>query len=118
MKKIFLTLICFLFISPVNAENSWDGYSGNYNISQDELFAKTFDAIIENGYKIKEIQSESGYVLFKAPEGEYVLEVFREDTGSGIKITPITNAQNNLQAKDNIFKSLNNALGISLKGVQ
>ena len=61
-----------------------------YNIPSEKLYYLTLDSIAANRFEIKEIQSKTGYILFKAADKDFLATVaFYGDNKSILKITPV-----------------------------
>ena len=73
MKKFYILLLILFLGLPVLSKTA---DSKNFSISADNLFMVTLSSIQKLNYKIVEMQSTSGYILFKTPMGdEYLIMV-------------------------------------------
>ena len=65
----------------------------HYKIDEESLFYLTLSAISNAKYKILEIQTRSGYILFSAYGREFLAQVVKVTTNlSELKITPQNNS--------------------------
>lgn len=65
----------------------------NYKIDEESLFYLTLSAISNAKYKILEIQTRSGYILFSAYGREFLAQVVKVTANlSELKITPQNNS--------------------------
>ena len=65
----------------------------NYKIDEESLFYLTLSAVSNAKYKILEIQTRSGYILFSAYGREFLAQVVKVTTNvSELKITPQNNS--------------------------
>lgn len=63
-----------------------------YNIPADKLFYLAMASANANRFKIEEIQSKTGYILFTAVNKQYLASIAKVDsTHSMLKITPTNN---------------------------
>lgn len=107
-KKILSTiLVIFCFVAgqlTANCEQytvqqlttpqtvSYDNCTKTYNISSEKLFYLTLASITANRFEIKEMQSKTGYILFKAANKEFLATVVYFGLNkSMLKITPTNN---------------------------
>jgi hypothetical protein len=64
-----------------------------YNLSADNLYYYALDSIAANRFEIKELQSKSGYIIFKAAGREFLAAVaYYGPNKSILKITPANNS--------------------------
>lgn len=64
-----------------------------YNISGEKLFYLTLESITANRFETKEIQSKTGYILFRAANKEFLATVaYYGLNKSLLKITPTNNS--------------------------
>lgn len=104
--KFLLAVLCCLFISNGCALSdelpladltspqtvSYDNCTKTYYISAEKLFYLTLASISANRFEIKEMQSKTGYILFKAANKEFLASVVYFGLNkSMIKITPTNN---------------------------
>jgi len=63
-----------------------------YNIPAEKLYKLTLNGVTANNFETREIQSKSGYILFKAAGKEFLATVgYFGDNKSIIRITPANN---------------------------
>jgi len=99
-------IITGLFISGLSAKSeemslsqltlpqtvSYDTCTKTYYISAEKLFYLTLAGITANRFEIKEMQSKTGYILFKAANKEFLAAiVYFGLNKSMLKITPTNN---------------------------
>ena len=66
-----------------------------YGVSQDKLFNLTLAAISANRFKVDEIQTALGYIIFGVNRGKYIATIAKVDNSNSIlKITPCNNIYN------------------------
>lgn len=110
MKKVLTFLIVFgAFLScgkvfaadmmdeaHVQTTSSYTNYKDCirlYKLPPQKLFFLALSSVNANKYEIVEIQSRSGYILFKANGKELLLDVLKKDKNfSYIKLTPADNS--------------------------
>ncbi len=64
-----------------------------YNLPADYLYFQTLNSIAANRFEIKELQSKSGYIIFKAAGREFLAAVaYYGPNKSILKITPVNNS--------------------------
>lgn len=95
MKKILVLFGLFLFTlitsTHVSANESMlSSCNKNYSVSADNLYLLTLSALNSTGqYEVVEMQSKSGYIMFKALNKNYIVTISKEGTNSSsIKILP------------------------------
>ncbi len=103
---LFCGLIFCLFVTQtaVNCEDmstyhlttpqnvSYDNCTKDYNVSSDKLFYLTIASISANKFEIKEMQSKTGYILFRAAGRDFLATVvYYSSNKSMLKITPTNN---------------------------
>lgn len=77
-------------ITPQNV--AYDYCNKIFNIDKERLFYLTIASINANKFKIDEIQSKSGYILFSAAGKQFLANVAELDSKRSIlKITPANN---------------------------
>lgn len=111
MKKIILTIFCFLFLSTtIVFSKNMD--SKNYSISADNAFMITLSALNKLNFKIIEMQVESGYILFRTPSlDEYLIMVTTtSDTTSNIKISRVKQSSPLIEIQETVYGAINNDL--------
>lgn len=110
MGRKYLIFILLLFLglnvnnqaysdSPSISSNTISAYVNynncikNYKIDEESLYYLTLSAISNAKYKILEIQTRSGYILFSAYGREFLAQVVKVTTNlSELKITPQNNS--------------------------
>lgn len=105
MKKLFL-ILCLLLIghnafaaqnfenvSPIQPQIIDFSLCNKYfSVDKQTLFYLTMSGLNENKFKIDEIKSRSGYILFTAAHKQYLASVIKIDSkNSLLKITPCDN---------------------------
>ena len=71
---------------------SYDNCTKTYYIPAEKLFYLTLASISANRFEIKEMQSKTGYILFKAAGKEFLATVVKLGVNkSMLKITPTNN---------------------------
>ncbi len=108
VKKLFLFILAAVCISLIQTialcdeptmqqlttpQNvSYDNCVRNYNLPAEKLYYLTLASISANRFEIKEMQSKTGYILFKAAGKEYLATiVYYGLNKSMLKITPASN---------------------------
>ena len=103
IKFILVIVICLLFgyglnvcaeemtlsalVTPQNVE--FNDCTKQYNIPPEKLYYLTACAINENRFEVLELQSKTGYILFKAAGKEFLASIVKLGTQkSMLKITP------------------------------
>ncbi len=77
-------------VTPQNM--AFDDCTKEYNMNQEKLYYLTIAAINENRFEIEELQSKTGYILFKAVNKEFLATVVKLGVNkSMLKITPTNN---------------------------
>lgn len=77
-------------VTPQNVD--FDICTKTYNMPADKLLYLSMSAINANKFKIVEIQSKTGYILFTAASKQYLASVVKIDSmHSMLKITPTNN---------------------------
>ncbi len=111
MKKIFIILGLILFTSSVHAEVvqsqpaqnpatvsqniAFEDCTKIFGLNQEKLFYITLASISANRFKVEEIQSSNGYIIFSANRNKYLATVGKVDDKNAIlKITPCNNIYN------------------------
>ncbi|MCQ2789935.1 MAG: hypothetical protein MJ229_06120 [bacterium] len=105
MKKILITLLLF-FTMPcfANAETTstqaqiqpqqidFNICNKVFKIDTQKLFYLTLASVNANRFKIEEIKSQNGYILFSVAQKQYLASVVKIDAkNSMLKITPCNN---------------------------
>lgn len=63
-----------------------------FKLNQEKLFYTTINAISANNFTLKEIQTENGYLIFKAAGRDYLATISEIDINNSLlKITPCNN---------------------------
>lgn len=112
MLKRFLSVIFILiivgFVSPSKAQNtdaietsyaqttaSYTSYKDCirlYKLPYDKLYFLALSSINSNKYKILEMQSRNGYIIFEAEGREFLLNIMKKDKSfTFLKLTPCDN---------------------------
>lgn len=77
-------------VTPQNM--AFDDCTKEYNMNQEKLYYLTIASINENRFEIEELQSKTGYILFKAVNKEFLATVVKLGVNkSMLKITPTNN---------------------------
>lgn len=77
-------------VTPQNM--AFDDCTKEYNMNQEKLYYLTIAAINENRFEIEELQSKTGYILFKAVNKEFLATIVKLGVNkSMLKITPTNN---------------------------
>jgi len=101
MKLVLLAMMCLLVL-PVHADvvnpltvpqnNSFDSCCKTYSMPADKLFYMTLASINANRFRIDEIQSKTGYVLFTVANRQFLAGIVKvNSTKSLLRITPASN---------------------------
>lgn len=109
MKKFYILLLILFLGLPVLSKTA---DSKNFSMSQDNLFMVTLSSIQKLNYKIVEMQSTSGYILFKTPVGdEYLIMVSNNGNNTAnIKITKSKQDSPLADIRNLIFTEIQNNL--------
>lgn len=109
MKKFYILLLILFLGLPVLSKTA---DSKNFSISADNLFMVTLSSIQKLNYKIVEMQSTSGYILFKTPMGdEYLIMVSNNGNNTAnIKITKSKQDSPLADVRNLIFTEIQNNL--------
>lgn len=109
MKKIYILLLILFLGLPVLSKTA---DSKNFSISADNLFMVTLSSIQKLNYKIVEMQSTSGYILFKTPMGdEYLIMVSNNGNNTAnIKISKSKQDSPLADVRNLIFTEIQNNL--------
>ena len=74
---------------------SFENCTKIYGVNQEKLLYHTLSAITANRFKIEEIQTANGYIIFTANRNKYLATVGKVDNSNSIlKITPCNNIYN------------------------
>lgn len=109
MKKFYILLLILFLGLPVLSKTA---DSKNFSMSQDNLFMVTLSSINKLNYKIVEMQSTSGYILFKTPMGdEYLIMVSNNGNNTAnIKISKSKQDSPLADIRNLIFTEIQNNL--------
>ena len=109
MKKFYILLLILFLGLPVLSKTA---DSKNFSMSQDNLFMVTLSSIQKLNYKIVEMQSSSGYILFKTPMGdEYLIMVSNNGNNTAnIKISKSKQDSPLADVRNLIFTEIQNNL--------
>ena len=109
MKKFYILLLILFLGLPVLSKTA---DSKNFSISADNLFMVTLSSIQKLNYKIVEMQSTSGYILFKTPIGdEYLIMVSNNGNNTAnIKISKSKQDSPLADVRNLIFTEIQNNL--------
>ena len=68
------------------------GGTGSNSVNKEKLFYLTLGAVSANKFSVEEIQTENGYIIFKAAGQKYLATVSEIDNNNSIlRITPCNN---------------------------
>ncbi len=77
----------------------------------EKVFLASISALSKLNYKIEEIQSESGYILFKTKTGEeYLLMVMENGEKAGVKISKMKNSTSVENVKETVMAAISSEL--------
>lgn len=109
MKKFYILLLILFLGLPVLSKTV---DSKNFSISADNLFMVTLSSIQKLNYKIVEMQSTSGYILFKTPSNdEYLIMVSNNGNNTAnIKISKSKQDSPLADVRNLIFTEIQNNL--------
>lgn len=109
MKKFYILLLILFLGLPVLSKTA---DSKNFSISADNLFMITLSSIQKLNYKIVEMQSTSGYILFKTPSNdEYLIMVSNNGNNTAnIKISKSKQDSPLADVRNLIFTEIQNNL--------
>lgn len=112
MKKIFLTFLLFFLICFNSFVFAKAADSKNYKINADNLYMISLTVLNNLNYKIEEMQSTSGYILFKTNnEDEYLLVVTSiGEEASNVKITKLKQTSPLIEIQNAIYNEIANNL--------
>lgn len=93
MKKILNIFILFLALfftaKGVNAATYLDDSTKNFGVSADNMYLTSLSILNNLNYEIIEMQSKSGYILFRTGAKDYIITVTAlTPVTSNIKILP------------------------------
>lgn len=109
MKKFYILLLILFLGLPVLSKTA---DSKNFSMSQDNLFMVTLSSIQKLNYKIVEMQSTSGYILFKTPSNdEYLIMISNNGNNTAnIKISKSKQDSPLADIRNLIFTEIQNNL--------
>lgn len=109
MKKFYILLLILFLGLPVLSKTA---DSKNFSISADNLFMVTLSSIQKLNYKIVEMQSTSGYILFKTPSNdEYLIMISNNGNNTAnIKISKSKQDSPLADVRNLIFTEIQNNL--------
>lgn len=117
MKRILTLFTLILFSLSTNANESMlSSCNKNYSVSADNLYLLTLSALNSTGqYDIIEMQSKSGYIMFKTLNKNYIVTVSKEGTNSSsIKILP---ANSDFTSGTGIQKAIFDTIDLNIKNI-
>lgn len=93
MKKIILSALLLIALNMINTEVSaatyLDDSSKNFGVSADNMYLTSLSVLNSLNYEIIEMQSKSGYILFRTGAKDYIMTVTAlSPVTSNIKILP------------------------------
>ncbi len=93
MKKIlniFILFFAFIFINTgANAATYLDDSTKDFGVSADNMYLTSLSILNDLNYEIIEMQSKSGYILFRTGAKDYIITVTAlTPVTSNIKILP------------------------------
>ncbi len=105
MKLFYTILILSALVLPSCALTK---DSKNYPVNSDDMYLIAISSINGLNFKIVELQSSSGYILFKTPsDDEYLVMVSDTgDNGSCVKIQKVKNSSPLAEIRQVIFQTL------------
>ena len=112
MKKIILSALLLIALNMINTEVNaatyLDDSSKNFGVSADNMYLTSLSVLNSLNYEIIEIQSKSGYILFRTGAKDYIMTVTAlSPVTSNIKILPANNVNSTDTAvQKTIFEQL------------
>ena len=107
MKKIILGLM--LLIMPFVCAKTAD--SKDFSHNSQKSFMASVAAINSLNFQIEEMQSKSGYILFKTPNNdEYFITVSENSTQTNIKISRVKNSSPISEIREILFNKITEEL--------
>lgn len=93
MKKIILSALLLTALNVINAGANaatyLDDSSKNFGVSADNMYLTSLSILNDLNYEIIEMQSKSGYILFRTGAKDYIMTVTAlSPVTSNIKILP------------------------------
>ncbi|MCD8024652.1 MAG: hypothetical protein LUE64_03880 [Candidatus Gastranaerophilales bacterium] len=109
MKQI-LIIILLLLIIPYSSAKTAD--SRNFPVNADSMFMLSLSALNGLNFTIEEMQSSSGYILFKTPSGaSYLLMVSSySDNLSNVKIIKESSNAALAEIQDIVYNAISNEI--------
>lgn len=106
MRKLIVFLLLFISL-PVFAKIA---DSKNFSTSADNIFMITLGVLKKLNFSVVEMQSSSGYILFKTPsEDEYLILITEvSDIASNIKISKLKQTSPLVEIQDIIYNGIAN----------
>lgn len=106
--KVFITVFCLFIMQLSYAEVAqtpqaqqpattyqninYEDCTKIYNLDKEKLFYLSIGAINANKFKLEEIQTQNGYLIFSTGKNKYLATVAKIDNDNSIlKITPCNN---------------------------
>lgn len=88
---------------------SFKDCTNSFQVNQESLFYLTLNALTQNSYKILELQSRTGTILFEAQQKQFIITTAKKDyKNSFIKVLPANNDYNfNPDTISKIFTYIN-----------
>lgn len=121
MKKISVLFSLFIFTLIANTsvsanESLLASCNKNYPISADNLYLLTLSAINSTGqYEVIELQSKSGYIMFKILNKNYIATISKEGANtSSIKILP---ANSDFSSDTSIQKAIFDTIDLNINNI-
>lgn len=120
MKRIVAIFTVLTLCLPVFSESApLEKCFKSYSKGADDIYMLSISAINLNKYDILEMQSKSGYILFRAFSKDYLLSVSNKTSGSSVKIVPAnSNFSGGTGVQDSIFTTLDMTVASGFKKVQ
>jgi len=116
LKKILIILLFAFSILPCFA--NLEACFKSYQRPADEMFLLSVAALNKNRYEILEMQSQSGYILFRAFAKDYLLTVSNKTGGTSIKIVPSnSNFSSGVSVQAAVFSTLDSSLPEGFKRI-
>lgn len=107
LKRVLIIIICLSFMPLSFAEGEissaeastytyqnilYENCTKIYNTDKENLYYLAIGAVNSNKYKLEEIQSENGYIIFSTGKNKYLLTISGIDSSNSVlKITPCNN---------------------------
>ncbi len=106
MKKLLIIVLMMITLPAFSKIAD----SKNFYISADNMLMLSLETLNSLKYKIVEVQSSSGYILFKTPQGfEYLLMITKTgNTNSNVKIMKVKKTAPLAEIQKTVFEALTN----------